>query len=237
VGRMAEPEEIVQALVELLAGNSKLKGKRVLVSAGGTREPIDPVRFVGNRSSGRMGVALAAEARRRGARVTLLAANLAVPAPPGVEVVETPTASDLEREGLAQSAYADVVVMAAAVADYRPAEALARKRPKDRVAWTVELEPTTDVLARLGEVKRAGQVLVGFAADEGEAGVARAREKLDRKNADLFVFNDVARSDIGFESAENEITLVSPGGERTVAKAPKDEIAAEILDEVETLIP
>jgi phosphopantothenoylcysteine decarboxylase/phosphopantothenate--cysteine ligase len=237
VGRMAEPEEIVQALVEQLAGKSKLKGKQVLVSAGGTREPIDTVRFVGNRSSGRMGVALAAEARRRGAHVTLLAANLAVPTPPGVEVVETPAASDLEREALARGAYADIVVMAAAVADYRPAAALARKRPKDRAAWTVELEPTTDVLARLGDAKRAGQVLVGFAADEGEGGLTRARAKLGRKNADLFVLNDVGRPDIGFESAENEVTLVSRRGERTMAKAPKDEIAAAILDEVETLLP
>jgi phosphopantothenoylcysteine decarboxylase/phosphopantothenate--cysteine ligase len=236
VGRMAEPEEIVQALVELLAGESKLKGRHVLVSAGGTREPIDTVRFVGNRSSGRMGAAIAAEARRRGAHVTLLAANLGVPAPPDVEVVLTPTASDLEREARARGAHADVVVMAAAVADYRPAEALARKRPKDRAAWTVELEPTEDVLAALGAEKRGGQVLVGFAADEGEAGLSRARQKLERKNADFFVFNDVSRSDIGFDSEENEITLVSPHAERAVAKAPKDEIAAAILDEVEKLL-
>src|ERR1700719_1270309 len=129
VGRMVEPEEIVRAAEELLAGNSKLKGKRVLVSAGGTREPIDTVRFVGNRSSGRMGVALAAEARRRGAHVTLLGANLAVPAPLGVELVETPTAAALEREALERGTDADVVVMAAGVADYRPALALAGKRP------------------------------------------------------------------------------------------------------------
>jgi phosphopantothenoylcysteine decarboxylase / phosphopantothenate---cysteine ligase len=236
VGRMVEPEEIVRAAEELLAGKSKLKGKRVLVSAGGTREPIDTVRFVGNRSSGRMGVALAAEARRRGARVTLLGANLAVPAPPGVELVETPTAADLEREALARGAEADVVVMAAAVADYRPALALAGKRPKDRAAWTVELEPTTDVLATLGASKRGGQLLVGFAADEGERGLERAREKLDRKNADLFVYNDVARTDIGFDSAENAVTLISADGERAVPKAPKDEIAASILDALETLL-
>ncbi|HEX5245808.1 MAG TPA: bifunctional phosphopantothenoylcysteine decarboxylase/phosphopantothenate--cysteine ligase CoaBC [Gaiellaceae bacterium] len=236
VGRMVEPEEIVRAAEELLAGKSKLKGKRVLVSAGGTREPIDTVRFVGNRSSGRMGVALAAEARRRGARVTLLGANLAVPAPPGVELVETPTAADLEREALARGGEADVVVMAAAVADYRPALALAGKRPKDRAAWTVELEPTTDVLATLGASKRGGQLLVGFAADEGERGLERAREKLDRKNADLFVYNDVARTDIGFDSAENAVTLIAPDGERAVPKAPKDEIAASILDAIETLL-
>ena len=236
VGRMVEPEEIVRAAEDLLAGTSKLKGKRVVVSAGGTREPIDSVRFVGNRSSGRMGVALAAEARRRGARVTLLGANLAVPAPPGVELVETSTAAELEREALALGTGADVVVMAAAVADYRPAEALARKRPKDRAAWTVELEPTTDVLAALGASKPPGQVLVGFAADEGEHGLARAREKLSRKKADLFVFNDVARPDIGFDAGDNEVTLITGSGERTVAKAPKDEIAAAILDAVEQLL-
>lgn len=236
VGRMVEPDEIVRAAEELLAGNSKLKGKRVLVSAGGTREPIDTVRFVGNRSSGRMGVALAAEARRRGAHVTLLGANLAVPAPLGVELVETSTAADLEREALERGTDADVVVMAAAVADYRPALALAGKRPKDTAAWTVELEPTTDVLATLGAAKHPGQILVGFAADEGDPGLARARAKLDRKNADLFVYNDVGRADIGFDSAANEVTLIATNGERAVPKAPKDEIAAAILDEVEKLI-
>jgi phosphopantothenoylcysteine decarboxylase/phosphopantothenate--cysteine ligase len=236
VGRMAEPEEIVRAAEQLLAGVGPLAGKRVLVSAGGTREPLDAVRFVGNRSSGRMGVALAAEARRRGAHVTLLGANLAVPAPPGVELVETPAAADLEREALARGVGADVVIMAAAVADYRPAETLAAKRPKDRAAWTVELEPTADVLAALGANRAPGQVLVGFAADEGERGLERAREKLSQKNADLFVYNDVARADIGFDAADNEVTLVSAHGERTIAKAPKDEIAAAILDEVERLL-
>ena len=236
VGRMAEAEEIVRAAEKLLAGHRPLAGKRVLVSAGGTREPLDAVRFVGNRSSGRMGVALAAEARRRGAHVTLLGANLAVQAPPGVELVETPAAADLEREALARGAAADVVIMAAAVADYRPAEALAAKRPKDRAAWTVELEPTADVLSALGANRAPGQVLVGFAADQGERGLARAREKLAHKNADLFVYNDVGRADIGFDSADNEVTLVSARGERTVAKAPKDEIAAAILDEVERLL-
>src|SRR5689334_780461 len=186
VGRMAEPEEILVAARALLfASNSLLQGKTVLVSAGGTREPLDAVRFVGNRSSGRMGVALAAEARRRGAGVTLLAANLAVPVPPGVDVVDTPTAAALEREALARAPEADVVVMAAAVADYRPAEALAAKRPKDSAAWTLELEPTTDVLSALGERRREGQLLVGFAAETGDAGLDRAREKLARKGADL----------------------------------------------------
>jgi phosphopantothenoylcysteine decarboxylase/phosphopantothenate--cysteine ligase len=236
VGRMAEPEEIVRAADELLAGSSRLRGKHVLVSAGGTREPIDAVRFVGNRSSGRMGVALAAEARRRGARVTLLAANLSVAPPVGVDVIETPTAADLARAAATYGPLADVIVMTAAVADYRPAEALAAKRPKDAATWVVELEPTTDVLQTLGESRRDGQVLVGFAADQGERGLERAREKLTRKQVDLIVFNDVARSDIGFDTPQNEVTIISHGGERAVAKAPKDEIAAAIVDEVEALL-
>ena len=236
VGRMAEPEEIFRAAQDILLGSGPLRGKRLLVSAGGTREPLDAVRFVGNRSSGRMGVALAAEARRRGAEVTLLGANLAVPAPSGVELVETPTAADLEREALARAAEADVVVMAAAVADYRPAQALAAKRPKDTAAWTLELEPTPDVLVGLGERRRDGQLLVGFAAETGANGLERARKKLARKGADLFVLNDVARTDIGFDAYENEVTLLTASGERTVAKAPKDEIAGAILDEVEALL-
>jgi phosphopantothenoylcysteine decarboxylase / phosphopantothenate---cysteine ligase len=236
VGRMAEPEEIFRAALETLNGRSALRGKRVLISAGGTREPLDAVRYVGNRSSGRMGVALAAEARRRGADVTLLAANLAVPVPAGVEIVATPSAADLEREALARAPEADVVVMAAAVADYRPAEALAAKRPKDTATWTLELEPTQDVLAALGASRRAGQVLVGFAAETGDDGIERARAKLARKGADLFVYNDVSRQDIGFDAADNEVTLVSTAGERALAKAPKEAIAAAILDEVETLV-
>ena len=128
------------------------------------------------------------------------------------------------------------MIMAAAVADYRPAEPFAAKRPKERAGWTVELEPTVDVLAALGASRRPGQVLVGFAADEGERGLARAREKLVAKNADLFVFNDVAGDDIGFDSADNEVTVVSAGAERSVAKAPKTEIASAILDEIELLL-
>ena len=235
MGRMSEPEAIFARCRELLGETGSLAGKRVLVSAGGTREPIDAVRFVGNRSSGRMGVALAREAARRGARVTLLAANLAVPPPAGVEVVETPTAADLAREALAR-ADADVVVMAAAVADYRPADPIGGKRPKDRGMWTVALEPTQDVLAELGRRRRNGQVLVGFAADVGEAGLARAREKLANKGGNLFVFNDVSRSDVGFESEENEVVLVAPDGERVVSKRSKEECAVAILDEVSRLL-
>jgi phosphopantothenoylcysteine decarboxylase/phosphopantothenate--cysteine ligase len=237
VGRMSEPDEIVRAAEELLVGTSKLRGKHVLVSAGGTREPLDAVRFLGNRSSGRMGVALASEARRRGAFVTLLASNLSVPPPVGVDVVETPSAADLEREALERGALADVVVMAAAVADYRPAEALATKRPKDAAAWTVELEPTTDVLQALGASRRPGQVLVGFAADHGAQGLERAREKLHRKNVDLVVYNDVSRTDIGFDTTDNEVTLVSGTVPViTLGKSSKEDIAAGILDAVEQLL-
>jgi phosphopantothenoylcysteine decarboxylase/phosphopantothenate--cysteine ligase len=193
------------------------------------------VRFVGNRSSGRMGIALAEEARRRGAEVTLLAANLAVPAPAGVTVVETPTAADLEREALSR-AEADVIVMAAAVADYRPPAPLTEKRPKDTATWTIELEPTSDVLAALGAARRPGQVLVGFAADGAAPGLERARAKRAAKGADLFVFNDVSRSDIGFDAPENEVVVLSETGEHRVEKAPKREVAAAVLDEVERLL-
>jgi phosphopantothenoylcysteine decarboxylase/phosphopantothenate--cysteine ligase len=236
VGRMAEPADIARAAERILADGGPLTGKRILISAGGTREPIDAVRFVGNRSSGRMGVALAVEAKARGARVTLLCANLAVAPPPGVELVETPTAADLEREALARGAEADVVIMAAAVADYRPAAVLASKRPKDDRAWTVELEPTADVLRTLGAQRPPGRLLVGFAADQGERGLERAREKLVRKNADLFVFNDVAEAGIGFDAADNAVTIIGPDGEHVVPKAPKSEIAAAILDAVERLL-
>jgi phosphopantothenoylcysteine decarboxylase/phosphopantothenate--cysteine ligase len=235
-GRMAEPEEIAARIEKLLApSNSLLQGKSVLVSAGGTREPLDAVRFLGNRSSGRMGVALAAEARRRGAEVTLLAANVAVHAPAGVAVVETPTAADLEREALAR-ADADVIVMAAAVADYRSVAPLEDKRPKDGAGWTLELEPTSDVLAALGAARRPGQVLVGFAADGAEPGLERARAKREAKHADLLVFNDISRSDIGFDAAENEVVVLSEAGEKHVDKASKSAIAASVLDEVERLL-
>jgi phosphopantothenoylcysteine decarboxylase/phosphopantothenate--cysteine ligase len=213
-----------------------LAGARVLVSAGGTREPLDSVRFLGNRSSGRMGVALAAEAKRRGAAVTLLASNLAVPVPDGVEVVEVPTAADLEREAKRRAGDADVVVMAAAVADYRPVEAVEGKRAKTGEAWLLELEPTADVLAQLGELERNGQVLVGFGAESGEPGLERKRRMLTDKNVDLVVYNDVSAPGIGFDSTENEVTLVTRAGERELPRASKAEIAAGIVDEVERLL-
>ena len=238
-GRMVEPDAIAARVAVLLGAApsrpGSLEGRRVLVSAGGTREPLDSVRFLGNRSSGRMGVALAQEARSRGADVTLLAANLAVEAPAGITVIETPTAADLEREALGR-ADADIIVMAAAVADYRPPSALAEKRPKDGARWTVELEPTPDVLSALGSARREGQVLVGFAADGSESGLARAREKRLAKGSDLFVFNDIGRGDIGFDALENEVVVISESGELDVPKAPKREVAAVILDEVERLL-
>lgn len=235
-GRMSEPEAIAASCADLLAaGAGPLRGRRVVVTAGGTREPLDTVRYLGNRSSGRMGVALAEEAVRRGARVTLLAANVGVAVPPGVEVVQAPTAADLARETLARRD-ADVIVMAAAVADYRPVEPLPRKRRKSGDPWRVELEPTLDILAELGHGRRQGQVVVGFAADEGDEGLAAAREKRSRKNADLIVFNDVARSDIGFESGENEVTLIAEGRERVVGKRSKRDCAVAILDEVASML-
>jgi phosphopantothenoylcysteine decarboxylase/phosphopantothenate--cysteine ligase len=237
-GRMTEPEVIFARCQELLsqpAASSPLRGKTVLVSAGGTKEPIDLVRYVGNRSSGRMGVALAAEAQRRGAEVVLVYANGAVPPPPGVEVVRAPTAADMKREVLAH-ADADVVLMAAAIADYRPSKPEAGKRPKDREPWTVTLEPTDDVLAELGRRRQNGQVVVGFAADVGELGLERAREKLANKRGNLFVFNDVSQSGVGFEAEDNELVLVSAGGERKIGRLSKEECAVAILDEVEALL-
>jgi phosphopantothenoylcysteine decarboxylase/phosphopantothenate--cysteine ligase len=205
------------------------------VSAGGTREPLDTVRFLGNRSSGRMGVALAGQAQKRGGDVTLLAANLAVAPPRGVDVVETPTAGSMLDAALSH-ADSDLVLMAAAVADYRPAEAITEKRPKDDAEWRLTLEPTTDVLRTLGERRTDRQVLVGFAADHGEQGLARAREKLAHKRVDLVVYNDVSRDDIGFDSDENEVVLVTATGEQRVGKAPKDRIAAVIVDTAEELL-
>jgi len=235
VGRMAEPEEIFRRARELLGETDSLAGRRVLVSAGGTREPLDAVRFLGNRSSGRMGIALAEEARRRGADVILLAANLAVAPPRGIEVVETPTAAAMLAEALART-HVDVVLMAAAVADYRPTGPAAEKRPKDEHTWQVTLEPTVDILRTLGERRTNGQVLIGFAAEHGEQGLARAREKLKRKRVDLVVYNDVSRSDIGFDAGENEVVLITAAGERRLTKAPKDQIASTIVDRAEELL-
>ena len=234
-GRMVEPDELFARVQEILGQSGPLAGKRVVVSAGGTREPIDLVRFVGNRSSGRMGIAIAAEAKRRGAEVTLVYANGVAPAPEGVEIVPAPTAADVGREMLAR-ADADVVVMAAAVSDYRPGNPEEGKRPKDREPWTITLEPTEDVLAELGRRKHNGQILVGFAAEGGENGLERAKSKLANKNGNLFVYNDVSQPGVGFESEDNEIVLLSARGERKVGRRSKEECAVAILDEVEALL-
>jgi phosphopantothenoylcysteine decarboxylase / phosphopantothenate---cysteine ligase len=235
VGRMAEPGEIYARVRELLGERDTLHGKRVLVTAGGTREPLDAVRFLGNRSSGRMGVALADTARKRGAEVTLLAANLAVEPPDGVEVVETPTAEAM-LEAVRARSDADLVLMAAAVADYRPDDPATEKRAKDGAPWQVTLQPTTDILGELGAQRENGQVLVGFAADRGAIGLERAREKLLRKAVDLIVFNDVSRGDIGFDAPDNEVVIVSSDGESRLDKTSKDQIAAAIVDRAEVLL-
>ena len=234
MGRMAEPATIADRIAELLVPTTSLTGRSVVVSAGGTREPLDAVRFLGNRSSGRMGVAVAAEAARRGADVTLLAANVTVPVPDGITVVATPTAADVAREALAR-VDADVIVMAAAVADYRPAATTTGKRPKDDTPWSVDLEPTLDVARELGSRKN-GSLLVTFGAEIGATGAERKREMLTTKNADLVVFNDVGRADIGFDTDDNEVTLMSRDGDRHVAKASKAQIAVEIVDAVERLL-
>jgi phosphopantothenoylcysteine decarboxylase/phosphopantothenate--cysteine ligase len=234
VGRLAEPEEIA-ARVEQLLAPGPLSGRRVLVTAGGTREPIDTVRFVGNRSSGRMGVALAEEARRRGAEVVLLAANLAVPAPYGVELIPTPTAEAMLDAALAL-VDVDIALLAAAVADYAPASPVSGKRAKDDEGWVLELAPTQDIARALGQRKQAGQILVAFGAEHGEAGLARKREMIETKNADLVVFNDVGAPGIAFDSPENEVVLITRGEERTVPRSSKAEVAGAILDVVQALL-
>src|SRR3954447_8562347 len=237
-GRLADPADILAAIEK--AGVSSLPGPldgvRVLVTAGGTREPIDSVRYVGNRSSGRMGFAVAAEAARRGADVTVVAANVSLPHEHGVHYIDVETADELEQAALRAFEYAEVLVMAAAVADFRPAAAADTKISKTgRDELSLSLEPTTDVLAALSERRRAGQVLVGFAAEHGEGGAERARGKLERKGLDAVVMNDISRADIGFDTGDNEVTIVTATGDRPVPMGPKPEVAAAVLDAVEAL--
>ena len=230
-GRLADVSAVLAAAAEVLGRRCDLAGLRVLVTAGGTREPIDPVRFLGNRSSGRQGYALAVEARRRGATVTLVSASTLDP-PPGVEVVPVETAAELAGEVLARSAECDVVVMAAAVADFRPQKASPTKlRKRDGVPRLV-LEPTEDVLAELGSRRRPGQVLVGFAAETGDAPAGGAA-KLAAKRVDLVVVNDVSVPGVGFESATNAVTILdAAGGRLDVPLGPKPTIAAAVFDAV-----
>jgi phosphopantothenoylcysteine decarboxylase/phosphopantothenate--cysteine ligase len=236
VGRLAEPAEILAAIEATLTVGGPLDGLKVLVTAGGTREPIDSVRYVGNRSSGRMGLALAEEAARRGAEVTLVAANVSVPLPAGAEVVAVETAAELLEASRAAFAGADVLLMAAAVADFRPAEALDDKIVKSgRNALALQLEPTEDVLSTLAAARGDAQTLIGFAAEHGEGAVERGRAKLERKGLDAIVVNDISRADIGFDAPDNEVTIVTATGERHVQLGSKRAVAAAILDEVEAL--
>ncbi|HEX6900872.1 MAG TPA: bifunctional phosphopantothenoylcysteine decarboxylase/phosphopantothenate--cysteine ligase CoaBC [Thermoanaerobaculia bacterium] len=229
IGRMAEPEEIA-AMVEAAAGTGPLAGRVVLVTAGPTHEPIDPVRFVGNRSSGRMGFALAAEAARRGAKVVLVAGPVALATPPGVRRVDVVTAREMERAVHEHAPGADLVIMAAAVADFRPRQTAASKIKKERGGLAaLEMEENPDILGGLRAVA-PGAVLVGFAA-ETEDLERNARAKLERKGADFLVANDVSRSDIAFESAENEVTVFRREGPPVfLARRPKSELAASLFD-------
>jgi phosphopantothenoylcysteine decarboxylase/phosphopantothenate--cysteine ligase len=209
---------------------------RVLVTAGGTREPIDSVRYVGNRSSGRMGLALAAEATRRGANVTLITANVGLAPPPGVRVLTVETAAQLADACEQEFERCDVLLMAAAVADFRPANPAETKLKKDRGTPTIELEPTVDVLSALSHRRRSDQVLVGFAAEHGRDAISYARGKLERKGLDAVVVNDIANPRIGFEVGENEVTILSvDGGERHVERTSKDRVACAVMDEVQRL--
>ena len=206
----------------------------MLVTAGGTREPIDAVRFIGNRSSGRMGFALAEAAAALGASVTAIAANVALERHPLVRYVDVETAAELQDACTAQFAGADVLLMAAAVADFRPARPLEGKLKKggDGAGLALDLVRTPDILARLAANRRPGQTLVGFAAEHGDGALAGAREKLVRKQLDAIVVNDVSRAQIGFDAVENEVTIVSAAGAKPVARAPKAVIARAVLEEV-----
>jgi phosphopantothenoylcysteine decarboxylase/phosphopantothenate--cysteine ligase len=236
-GRLPDPERLLARVEALLpGGNRPWDGLRVLVTAGGTREPIDPVRFIGNRSSGRMGIALAAAAARRGAEVTLVAANVALPAPAGVRRVDVETATELATAARTEFPGTDVLLMAAAPADFRPTETAAGKLKREG-ALDLHLEPTEDILASLAAAKAEGQTVVGFAAEHGGDPVERARGKLGRKNADLIVLNDVSDPTIGFESEQNAVTLIDGEADTPVPLASKDAIADAILDKVDQLRP
>jgi phosphopantothenoylcysteine decarboxylase/phosphopantothenate--cysteine ligase len=244
-GRLPEPATILAAIeADLRAEHSaaawyaprSLDGLRVLVTAGGTREPIDAVRYVGNRSSGRMGLALAEEAARRGADTVVVAANVALPRPPGIRYVDVETAAELAEATRAEFERADVLVMAAAVADFRPGAAAPGKVEKaGRQRLALELEPTEDVLVGVAASRRPVQTVIGFAAEHGPGALARARAKLERKGLDALVLNDVSDEGIGFDSPDNAVTIVRPEGEREVPRTSKSEVARAVLDLVEGL--
>lgn len=235
LGRLAEPAQLLEACESLLRGpGTPWSGVRVLVTAGGTREPIDSVRYIGNRSSGRMGVALAAAAAARGADVTLVAAHLSVPPPAGVHVVQVRTAAEMLAACEREFPSADVLLMAAAVADFRPAAPAESKLKKDRGApAAIELEVTQDILGTLAHRRRPDQVVVGFAAEHGPGAVAYGEAKLERKGLDVVVVNDISRPDIGFDAEYNEVVIISAGRERHGSRGRKEEVAAAILEEVQ----
>jgi phosphopantothenoylcysteine decarboxylase/phosphopantothenate--cysteine ligase len=233
IGRLPEPPELLAAVEGVLSAKD-LDGLNVLVSAGGTREPIDSVRFVGNRSSGRMGFALAEAAKRRGANVTVVAANVSLPRAAGIDYVDVQTAAELADACDTRFEACDVLLMAAAVADYRPESRSHGKLKKDQTGEELNLRlvRTTDVLSTLSERRRPGQLLVGFAAEHGSGAVDYGRDKLKRKKLDAVVVNDVSGAGVGFDAADNEVWIVTADGEQHVAKAPKERIAAAILDAV-----
>ncbi|MGH9472963.1 MAG: bifunctional phosphopantothenoylcysteine decarboxylase/phosphopantothenate--cysteine ligase CoaBC [Terriglobales bacterium] len=236
-GRMAEPAEIVAAVLERLrtAVPATLRGEHVLVTAGPTREALDPIRFLSNRSSGRMGYALAEAARQRGASVTLVSGPTALTPPAGVKFVAVTTAEEMLEAARAAFPGCSIALLAAAVADFRPATPAAAKIKKAAAASSLALEPTPDILAQLGRLKQH-QLLVGFAAETDPAqALAFARAKREAKHCDLVVLNLVHRAEVGFDVADNEVTLVGSGGEQALPRAPKTTIAGQILDAVAQL--
>ena len=233
-GRMAEPDSIVAEVKLRLQVQRKrdLRGLRVMITAGGTREPIDAVRFIGNRSSGKMGFALARAAFDRGAQVELVEANVDMPAVPGVRQTKAPTAGEMHAEVMRRLPEIDILIMAAAVADYRVADGPAGgKIGKGRREWEIGLQATPDILCDVAEHKE-GQFLVGFAAEYGLEGLGRARQKMERKSLDLIVFNDISRTDIGFDSDFNEVRILSKDSEVLIDRAPKETVAELILDNI-----
>jgi phosphopantothenoylcysteine decarboxylase/phosphopantothenate--cysteine ligase len=239
IGRLPEPPALLAAIEVALAGRQEdgggdLDGLRVLVTAGGTREPIDAVRYVGNRSSGRMGFALADEAARRGAEVTVVAANVALPRRPGIRYLDVETAAELAAACAAEFDRCDLLLMAAAVADYRPAEPRTGKIKKADAGAELQLrlERTEDVLSALAARRRDGQLIVGFAAETGERALEYGRAKLAGKNLDAVVVNDIGASGIGFDAGENEVTIFTVEEERHIPRTTKAEVAAAILDTV-----
>ncbi|MDY2871343.1 MAG: bifunctional phosphopantothenoylcysteine decarboxylase/phosphopantothenate--cysteine ligase CoaBC [Eubacteriales bacterium] len=229
VGRMSEPETIVARVCELLRGQDDLAGKHVLVTAGPTREMVDPVRFLSNRSSGKMGYAIAEAAARRGARVTLVSGPVALERPRGVETVPITSTLDLYREVTERAKSADLVIQAAAPADFRPLEAARHKIKKTGEGMTLQLTPNPDVAAQLGRDKHEGQVLVAFAAETDDL-IANARKKLDKKNADMVVANDVTQPGAGFAGDTNRVTLVTRSDARELPLMSKRDVADAILD-------